>query len=198
MSEAVYGAASGLDRVGIESDIVEILADRAVARARLRIDNSQSRSSPFPDGDWLKVAVSARLYDPRDAERGGFDLPLAEGIEIEATARTNPWTVVDLALPPVLRREYAMAAIVFSADARYRKKFDPSNCRLVRLTYGELVRIDRAVLEDIYLRGGYGNPLTEEELKKQVRAGMVVATDGERLLRATEANGKLHLEPIGP
>jgi hypothetical protein len=44
--------------------------------------------------------------------------------------------------------------------------------------------------------GGYGNPAAEEELRKRVRQGVVVATDGERMFRATEMDGRLRLDPI--
>lgn len=183
--------------IGIESDITEILTDRPIARARFRIDNSGPGSAPFPDGDWLRVRITARLYDPRDAAGGSFDLPLAEGTEVVATARSISWTVVDLPLPQVIRSQYALAAKVFSADERYRQRFDPSNCRVSVATYGDLIRIDKTVLEDIYRRGGYGNPAAEEELKRNVREGVVVAVDGETLLRAAESGGVLRLDPIG-
>jgi hypothetical protein len=183
-------------RIGIESDITEILPDRPIARARFRIDNSGAVSNPFPEGDWLRVKVTARLYSPHDANRGSFDLPLAEGVEIESTARATSWTVVELPLPRVIRGEFALTAKVFSADERYRQKFDPSSCRVSLTTYGDLIRIEKSVLEDIYRRGGYGNPVAEEELKRRVRDGVVVAVDGERLLRAAESGGELHLDPI--
>jgi hypothetical protein len=183
-------------RIGIESDITEILPDRPIARARFRIDNSGLGSSPFSEGDWLKVKITARLFSPDDANRGSFDLPLAEGAEVESTARPTSWTVVDLPLPRVIRSEFALTAKVFSADERYRQRFDPSNCRISLTTYGDLVRIDKSVLEDIYFRGGYGNPAAEEELKRRVRDGVVVAVDGEKLLRAAERDGVLHLDPI--
>lgn len=184
-------------RIGIESEIAEILPGRPVARARLRIDNSEAGSFGFPEGDWLRVRITARLYSPDDAKRGAFELPLAEGVEVEATARPTSWTVVDLPLPAVTRGEYAITAKVFSADERYRQKFVPSNCRVAQTTYGDLIRVDKAVLEDIYMRGGYGNRVAEEELKRQVRDGVVVAVDGDMLLRALEVEGVLRFDPVG-
>lgn len=183
-------------RIGIESDITEILSERLIARARFRIDNTGAAAEPFPEGDWLRVRVTARLYNPDDANRGTFELPVAEGREVESTARPTTWTVVDLPLPAVLRREYAINAKVFSADERYRKRFDPSNCRVSLTTFGELIRIDKAVLEDIYLRGGYGNPAAEEELKRRVREGVVVAVERSQLYRASESGGALLLDPL--
>jgi hypothetical protein len=182
------GTQPPLDKVGIESQIVEILPDRPVVRARLRITDQG-----FPQGDWLRVTVSARLG--RRARQ--FRLAARRGHEIEATARSVDWTVVDLPLPHVLRGEYSMVARVFSADDRYRRSFIPSNCRVFRVTCGELVRVGRSVLEDIHSRGGYGNPAAEEQLEKHVRAGVVVATDGNRIFKAAEASGELRLEPIG-
>lgn len=183
-------------KIGIESEIAEILPGRPIARARLRIDNSEAGSLPFPEGEWLRVRVTARLYSPADAKRGAFELPLAEGAEVEATARSTSWTVVDLPMPSVTRGEYAITAKVFSADEHYRQKFDPSRCRLALTTYGDLIRIDKTVLEDIYRRGGYGNPVAEEQLKRHVREGVVVAVDGDTLLRASDVEGSLRFEPI--
>lgn len=183
-------------KIGIESDITEILADQRLARAKLRIDNSRAGSSPFPEGDWRTVRITARLYDPLTAAKGSFELPLAEGTEVVATARPSTWTVVELPLPHVIRSRYAFLAKVFSDDDRYRQPFDPSHCRVSLATYGELIRIEKSVLEDIYLRGGYGNPAAEEELKRRVRDGIVIAVDGNTLLRAAESGGGLLLEPI--
>ncbi len=177
--------------VGVESDVLTLIPDPPVARVQLRL------LPPFPEGDWLTVTASARLFDPQDATSGRFDRPLAAGPEVEAHARSKTWSVVDLPLPRVVRREYAVVGKVFSADPRYRRTFVPSACRVVAATFGSLVRVPQEVLDDIYTRGGYDNPIAEDEIKHWVREGVVVAVDRDgRLHRAVEVDGRLGFEPL--
>lgn len=183
--------------IGIESDILRLVPMERLAEVRLRVDNNGA-PTPFPVGDWLHVSVAVRLFDPADAERGRFDEPLAAGAEAVVVARPDSWTHLVLALPRVIRREYAMAAKVYSADERYRELFEPSRCRVVRTTYGDVVRLEQRVLDDIYNHGGYGNPSAEAEIRRLVREGAVVTMDGTRLVRATELDGQLRLEPLAP
>jgi hypothetical protein len=116
-------------KVGIESDILEVFADRRIARARIRIDNSGAATARFPEGDWLRVSVSACLHDPSDPNRAEEAL-LAQGEEIEAKVRAELWTIVDLPLPWIVLGGYLISARVFSADGRYRRPFDPCRCRV--------------------------------------------------------------------
>ena len=80
-------------------------------------------------GDWLNVAVVAKVYDLQEIQRQGRvpDVPLAQGPEVQTRARTD-WGVVDLVLPPLQAGEYAVVAKVYSSDDRYRRPFAPSNC----------------------------------------------------------------------
>lgn len=178
------------EKIGVESDIVEPLPSGGI-RAKFRVAGGRPA---FPEGDWLRVRVCARVYDPAESAQ---EPPRAEGNEVEATARCE-WSVIDLPLPTMLRGEYAVCAKVYSADDRYRKLFEPSRCRLSLVTFGDLIRVDVTVLDDIYKRGGYGNPAAEEEIRRNVRAGAVVAVDESgRLFSASETdNGRLDLRPL--
>lgn len=181
---------SVLAKVGVESDVQSMSPDSPVARVRFRLTN-------FPSGDWLTVTVSAQLFQLEDTRRGRFDQPVAAGPEVEARARSESWSVVDLPLPRVVRREYAVVGRVFSADPRYRKPFSPSECRVVGTTLGDLVRVQKEVLDDVYSRGGYGNPAAEDELKRWVREGLVIAVDpGGQLWRPVEKDERLEFEPL--
>ena len=100
------------ERVGIESRVVELLSNGLGIRAKFRIAAGQS---PFPEGDWLRVRINARVYDPADVAR---EPPRAEGAEVEATARTE-WAMIDLPLPSMIRGQYSVCAKVYSADDRY-------------------------------------------------------------------------------
>ena len=182
---------SVLSDVSVESDVQSLNLDPPMARVRFRLGSS------FPAGDWLNVTVTARLFDPAEARRGRFEEPLAAGPEVPARARSNAWSVVDVALPHVVRREYALVGKVFSADPRYRKPFSPSDCHVVTAMLGGLVRMHREVLEDVYERGGYGNPAAEDEIKRWVRDGAIVAVDPDgQLWRPIEKNGQLAFEPL--
>ncbi len=190
------------ERIGVESFLEGYLplpGQPGSVRARFRIDNSEAAPAQrFGDGDWLKVSVVARVYDREQVERSGAvpEVPLAEGTEIAATARTS-WTVVDLPLPPVPIGHHGVVAKVFSADDRYRKLFDPSKCHLGIVSYGFVTRMKLSDLQSVYAPGGVGNPLAEAEIKRQVRAGGVIAqADNGALLRATEVNGSLVISPI--
>lgn len=175
--------------IGIESDVVELLPEPALARARLRIDNSEARGQPFPEGRWLTVKVSTWLFEPTAAQEGRFDEPIAAGPEIDAVARAGSWTYVDLPLPYVFRREYLLMARVFSADPDYPRLFSPSRCRVYRATFGNVLRVEKTVLDDVYEHRGYGNPGAEAELRRWVQEGAVVVEDEGRLFRAVEGDG---------
>jgi len=178
--------------IGVESMITTTLPNGAGVRARFRL--SSSRAAPFPAGDWRAVRISARVFDPQDVQR---DTPLGEGAAKDAVARTD-WSVVDLELPPMLRGRYSVQAKVYSADDRYRRLFMPSNCRPALVEFGDRLRVDRSILEDVYA-SRTGNPLAEEQIRRHVRGDQVEAVDEQgRRFRATEVEGRIDFEPLGP
>jgi len=182
-------------QVGIESDVLDLLPDPPLARARIRVDN-EGVAERFPDGDWLNVRVSARLFDPQAAQQGRFDEPVAAGPELEATARADSWTLLDLPLPPVVLREYSLAAKVLSADDRYPRPFSPSKCRLVRARFGSFVRLGRAEFEGLFRTAPAGNPAAAAEIRRWVRDGVVLVEDGGRWFRVEETeSGDVQLAP---
>lgn len=189
------------EKIGIESALEGYLPQPGhpgAVRARFRIDNSEaSPGERFEDGDWLKVAIVARVYDRERMERTGLvpEAPLAEGPEVQATARTS-WQTVDLPLPQMPLGHHAVVAKVYSADERYRKLFDPSKCYVGIVAFGFVTRVRLADLQAVYA-GGIGNPLAEEEIKRQVRGGGVVAeADDGTLYRAIELSDRLVTEPL--
>lgn len=179
------------EKIGIESEVLQYLADPPTLRARFRIVPAPG-SEPLDEGDWRNVRVVARVFDPDRAQQGDFESPLAEGPDVAKAARTT-WTPVDLPLPSMPFGGYSVTAKVFSADDRYRKGFEPSLCRVYRLSFGYFLHIDRQIIEDVY-RGGYANPLAEEEIRREVRARRVIVTDGGRQLRARESEDRARVE----
>lgn len=129
------------DKVGIQSELTDVFrsdSGRAIVRARFRVDNATTPlDQQFQPGDWLEVAIRARVYDPDSvgARMALPEKPRAEGPEEKRTARTE-WTAVDLELPPMPRGDYIVVAKVYSVDPTYRRPFDPSNCFAFRVDYG--------------------------------------------------------------
>lgn len=186
------------ETIAIESHVAEYLDPVSAVRARFRVDGSSSSGS-FPEGDWLHVVVKARVYSHEDVEAKGYvpDMPVAEGPEVAATARTE-WGFVDLPLPSVRYGRYAVVAKVYSADDRYRKSFRPSNCYASRVIFG--FRFVRMRLEDLQaVYRGVGNPVAENEIREMVRTGLIVAEDEKGVeYAASEREGQLALEPRRP
>jgi hypothetical protein len=128
-----------LQRVGVESDLIALLTNKAggsVARVKFRLKDPEPPGA-LPVGDSLDVVLCARVYE--DVDQAGLPaVPHAQGPEVHRTARVNEWSVVDLELPPVPSREggYLVQAKVYSHDKEYRRNFDPSECFVRRLAYG--------------------------------------------------------------
>jgi hypothetical protein len=197
------------DKIGIESRITQYLPAGEPSgtteegsghrvgkvRARFRIENGNNL---FPEGEAVDVKIVAQVHDREYVEKFGRtpeEGPIAEGDEVLRSARTA-WSVVDLPLPPAPFARHPVVAKVYSNDARYRKLFDPSNCYVGIIEYGYFVRMRRSDLESIY--SGVGNPAAEGEIRKYVRGGAVIADEDGGLLRASEVDGRLHLEPFLP
>lgn len=152
-------------------------------------------STPFPEGDWLDVEVVARVFDREYVERYRRtpENPIAEGVAVRTKARSLE-TVVDLVLPPMPFGQHPVVAKVYSHDDHYRKLFDPSNCYVAIVPYGYLSRIQLSELRDVY--AGVGNPAAEQEIRRQVRDGAVIAEENGVLYRTREERGLLVLEAL--
>jgi hypothetical protein len=131
-------SARSFDNLGVLSEVVELLPTpdgRGLARAKLCIVPPATGSTPFEEGDWLDVTVSARVYDIAPTQLVLPQVPRAQGAEVRMTARRD-WALVDLELPPVPFNRYLVVAKVYSCDPGYRKRFDPSECHASAVEYG--------------------------------------------------------------
>jgi len=188
------------DQVGIESHVTNYLPQERAVRAEVQIVDRAGQS--FPPGDGLKTTVVARVYNLEEVKQVGTvpRVPLAEGQEVPLTAMLEP-RVVTLPLPSMPFGTHAVVAKVYSADDRYRKPFEPSRCYVGQVTFGDLVRIRRSMLEAIYSPTGVGNPMAESEIKGLVQQGAVIAEDdaGQLWIAREVAGGRLDLsQPFSP
>ena len=69
------------------------------------------------------------------------------------------------------------------------------NCYVGMVPYGYITRIQWSDLKDVYTTG-LGNPSAEEEIKRFVRGGGVIAEEDGILYRVADNNGQLVREPL--
>ncbi len=172
-------------RLGVESNLLAYLPDLGSVRARYRVHG-------LPPGAALDVSVRARVYDLRQVQNLGVlpASPIADGLEVDTRARAE-WSVIDLPLPRLDYGQYAVVAKVYNRDPAYPNgEFVPSHCYVGEVAYG--LRPVRLRLPDVLaIYEGIGNPLAEEAIKNQVRAGLVVVEDESGVLYSVhEENGK--------
>lgn len=178
-------------RLSVESHLLEYLPAQNKVRAKFLVDS-------IPAGEWVEVVVRARVYNLAEVQRRGMvpDTPLAEGAEVPDSARPSEWRVVDLPLPDMPYGKHAVVAKVYSRDQNYKAPFEPSRCYVGSVVYGlRPARMRLADLIAVY-QGNTNNPLAEDYLRDQVRAGLIeVEDDAGQVSSVREEHGKLVLVP---
>ncbi len=183
------------EKIGVESNLVEFLQDRRTVRARYRLVRSFGQPE-IPPETRVRVSITTRVFDYHEIERRKLvpDEPLAEGPAVKGHATSEP-QLVDLKLPAMPLGTYSVAAKVRVLD-EHPKAFDPSNCFLGVVTYGELRGIKLETVQAIY-GSQFGNPLAEDEIRRRLRAGPILVADEDgRSFWAQEREGRLDLRPI--
>lgn len=185
-------------KIGIESHITDDIVPReGTLRVRFRIDNSWAGPADcFPGDQQLAVTVEARVYDLGQVSRSHtLPSPVATGPRVPSTAHVG-WTPVEIQLPPMAPGRYGVIAKVLGADSEFTGPFDPSNCFLREVAFGERYLMDLETLRMVYGQQT-GNPLAEAAIRNIVQRGEVfVRGAGGEVSLAVDDGGELKIVPL--
>jgi len=185
-------------KIGIESHVTgDIVPREGTLRVRFHIDNSwaAAEADRFPADQELAVTVEARVYDLGEVSRShALPSPIATGPPVPSTARVGE-TPVEVQLPVMAPGRYGVIAKVLSADPKFPGPFDPSNCFLREVAFGERFLMDLETLRMVYDQQT-GNPLAEAAIRNVVQRGEVfVKGAGGEVSRAVDDGGELRIVP---